>query len=360
MKRGRPRHDDILTPREWDVAELLREGLTNEEIAARLQISFAAAKYHVGEILSKLGVSSRQQAVDLLDRRQRAWIRLPLGIEPLSQLLDKALSRYRLAIAGTSLALVAVVAGLALFGFGSMETGNQGPVAYEVGLDVASPERQALMAARRDSPFKQSLLFTKVEPANVGDEAEVIASLPRVTSVAELEAVMTPDVNLIVIDQSALEDLRGSDALLSEVKNGRSLMGLNVTLADLHRFSDPARDPTAVVWETSPEGITTYKTAGDLPGLDELYPAPPAGVTFFSFLTAGTESEIRAIAERPNIQPHYRTGDDAQLAFLSGVFKTALTRLDDGEWDVAEYVWPKPTLCQKQQPDGTWAEIACP
>jgi DNA-binding NarL/FixJ family response regulator len=53
MTRGRPRHDDILTPREWEVLELLREGLTNEEIAGRLGISFDTAKFHVSEILSK-------------------------------------------------------------------------------------------------------------------------------------------------------------------------------------------------------------------------------------------------------------------------------------------------------------------
>jgi DNA-binding NarL/FixJ family response regulator len=46
-KRGRPPHPDILTPREWQVLDLLRQGLTNEQIAQRLDISFATAKYHV-------------------------------------------------------------------------------------------------------------------------------------------------------------------------------------------------------------------------------------------------------------------------------------------------------------------------
>lgn len=62
MNRGRPRHDDILTPREWQVLELIEAGLTNEEIASRLGISFGTAKYHVAEIISKLGVSSRDEA----------------------------------------------------------------------------------------------------------------------------------------------------------------------------------------------------------------------------------------------------------------------------------------------------------
>lgn len=62
MNRGRPRHDDILTPREWEVLALIEAGLTNEQIAERLGISFGTAKYHVGEIISKLGVDRRDQA----------------------------------------------------------------------------------------------------------------------------------------------------------------------------------------------------------------------------------------------------------------------------------------------------------
>ena len=61
-KRGRPPHPDILTPREWEVLDLIREGLSNEQIAARLGISVDGAKYHVSEILSKLGVRDRLEA----------------------------------------------------------------------------------------------------------------------------------------------------------------------------------------------------------------------------------------------------------------------------------------------------------
>lgn len=62
MKRGRPRYPDMLTPREREVLELIREGLTNEQIAQRLGISERGARYHVPEILSKLGVGSREEA----------------------------------------------------------------------------------------------------------------------------------------------------------------------------------------------------------------------------------------------------------------------------------------------------------
>jgi hypothetical protein len=44
------------------VLSLLREGLTNEQIAERLGVTLHAARYHVSEILSKLGVATREEA----------------------------------------------------------------------------------------------------------------------------------------------------------------------------------------------------------------------------------------------------------------------------------------------------------
>ena len=55
-----------LTAREQEVLALLVEGLSNAEIAERLVISVATAKFHVRGILSKLAVSSRAEAVALV------------------------------------------------------------------------------------------------------------------------------------------------------------------------------------------------------------------------------------------------------------------------------------------------------
>ena len=57
-----PDHDP-LTPREIEVFELLGKGLSNREIAALLEISAHTAKFHVGQILAKLGVATRAEAV---------------------------------------------------------------------------------------------------------------------------------------------------------------------------------------------------------------------------------------------------------------------------------------------------------
>mgnify|MGYP001132779936 CR=1 FL=1 len=54
-----------LTERELEVLTLLAEGLSNPEIAERLVVSRSTAKFHVSSILSKLGVSSRTEAVSV-------------------------------------------------------------------------------------------------------------------------------------------------------------------------------------------------------------------------------------------------------------------------------------------------------
>lgn len=55
--------DFHLTSRELDVLTLLVDGFTNAEIAYRLKISKFTVKNHVSHILTKLGVSSRTEAV---------------------------------------------------------------------------------------------------------------------------------------------------------------------------------------------------------------------------------------------------------------------------------------------------------
>ena len=68
-RRGRPPHDDVLTPAEWRTVHAVKHGLTSKQIALRRRISIDAVKYHVANALEKLGVASRKEL--------RQWHRAP-------------------------------------------------------------------------------------------------------------------------------------------------------------------------------------------------------------------------------------------------------------------------------------------
>ncbi len=57
--------DECLTPRQLEVLKLMVQGLNNRQIGQTLHISPYTARFHVSEILSKLGVSNRTEAVAL-------------------------------------------------------------------------------------------------------------------------------------------------------------------------------------------------------------------------------------------------------------------------------------------------------
>src|SRR3990172_11358635 len=114
MRRGpgRPPYPGLLTPREQEVLDLLRQGLTNDEITDRLGISRDGAKYHVSEIITKLGVDNRYQAA--LWQPERRWRFAALA--PFLALKHVSLSTTTKVVAAAAFTGTAAGLGLLIYG----------------------------------------------------------------------------------------------------------------------------------------------------------------------------------------------------------------------------------------------------
>jgi non-specific serine/threonine protein kinase len=72
-----PRQQEVLTPRENEITELIAAGLTNRQIAERLFIAQRTVDTHVGHILAKLGCSNRSQVAALTGQQDYSSTYLP-------------------------------------------------------------------------------------------------------------------------------------------------------------------------------------------------------------------------------------------------------------------------------------------
>jgi DNA-binding NarL/FixJ family response regulator len=76
----RPDPRSVLSSRELEVLEMTSLGLTNWQIASRLQVTVHAIKFHLAAIYRKLGVSNRTEAAVVYLRAEPTSE--PAGNEP--------------------------------------------------------------------------------------------------------------------------------------------------------------------------------------------------------------------------------------------------------------------------------------
>jgi hypothetical protein len=146
------------------VLELLQQGFSNEKIAERLGISLAGAKFHVSEIISRLGVDSRYEAAAWQpSARERVF-----GLGAILALIKKPSFEGGLNMATKAL-IAAGVAAIVLLAAGVIIMASRG------GDDGSSPEGQAEAGAngRTLSPENapERLPAALLSPASFPDEA---------------------------------------------------------------------------------------------------------------------------------------------------------------------------------------------
>ena len=142
-KRGRPPHPGILTDRELEVLRLIRQGMSNPEIGDRLSIARETVKWHVSEILSKLGVETREEAAALvLGEAPGDGFRARFGGVPLL---------LRIASGGF---IAATVAAVALLGFSVLQADSSG----------SESEPRTLFASNSATPVRRGSATATATP----------------------------------------------------------------------------------------------------------------------------------------------------------------------------------------------------
>ena len=124
----------VWTAREREVLDLIARGHTNGEIAGELGISFATAKWHVSELITKLGVDSREDVAAYWKRERSARRRVARFAHGLF-----ALPVAKLAAGGATVAGLAVVGGVAWATFATRPGNDSVAAALATASPTATP-----------------------------------------------------------------------------------------------------------------------------------------------------------------------------------------------------------------------------
>jgi DNA-binding CsgD family transcriptional regulator len=128
----RTAHKYDLSPRQRDVLDLVARGYTNAQIGDALGMTLDGAKFHVSEIMGKLGFSSREEAAHWWHEYNRPAARVYRILAPLT-----SWGLWR--VAGTA-AAVAAAGAIAVVAIIALQSGDESadPVVESAAVEVPS------------------------------------------------------------------------------------------------------------------------------------------------------------------------------------------------------------------------------
>ncbi len=177
-KKREPAIDLELMDRQQEVLTLIAKGRTNPEIAAELGITLDGAKWHVREILSKLGVESREEAAAYWRAHRRPGHRLARTLGTFGSLgLAKGVA---VGLAVAAIALLGVTA------LQSLQSGDPAPASPATATPAPEP-----------TPTSTGPTATTAPPPSISaEEVELLPGMflePGPTPVADIELPVPPE-----------------------------------------------------------------------------------------------------------------------------------------------------------------------
>jgi hypothetical protein len=290
------------------VLDLLKKGYSNRDIAEELQVSLAGAKYHVSEIISKLGVSSREEAASWDAREDRRHAIVPAF---LTSRLDALLPNLSLKLAGSlALAAAAIVAAVSLAG--DSDAGNaDGPPAAAapsptpdfpcekpgescfriLHVDLASWEEAASYAtvplleptyipdgyehdhltySYSDPPIERLGIYTSVVSASfIGPDGDsLIVNQGFGTSLDDYAFRLAPDEyrGRVGIDGLEVSWVNGGPLWEERSDGWHAIEEWDLTSLGSYTLTWSETGTGPIAWERSPDGDFTYHRTGLVPG----------------------------------------------------------------------------------------------